>query len=114
MRKSVIAVVAALVGAALLVPASAPAVQLREPESCFAVNPGQPKCSFTATSESSSGTVTGAVGAPGDWVVVIKRGKKKLTLKGPGTPEPTGFEIIEGDKVTATQSGPGWVLVGHD
>ena len=110
MRKALVATIAA---GALLVPATSPAVELDEPESCFAVNPGQPKCSFTATSESSSGTITGAVG-PGDWVVTVVRGKKKITFKGDGTPAPVAFPFEAGDKVTASLSSPGWVLVGHD
>ena len=36
--------------------------------------PAQPTCTFTVTSMSTSGTVTGAVGQ-GDWVVVVKRKK---------------------------------------
>ena len=110
MRK---ALVATIVAGALLVPATSPAVELDEPESCVAVNPGQPTCSFTATSESSSGTVTGAFG-PGDWVVTVVRGKKKIVFKSPGSPEPVSFAFLPGDKVTAKLSSPGWVLVGHD
>ena len=86
-----------------------------DPESCLAMNPAQPKCTFTVTSGSTSGVVTGAVGA-GDWVVVVKRGKTKLTF-GPtaAEPEPVAFTYAEGDKVTATvKSAGGWVLAGHD
>ena len=110
MRKSIIAVVA---GAALLIPAVAPATEVREPESCFAAYGAMPSCSFTVTSESSSGTVTGAVG-PGTWVVVVKRGKKKITIKSPAEPGPVAFPFEVDDKVSATVTGPGWVLVGHD
>lgn len=110
MRKALVATIAA---GALLVPATSPAVELDEPESCFAVNPGQPKCSFTATSESSSGTITGAVG-PGSWVVTVVRGKKKITFKNSADGQPTSFAFKPGDKVTANVKSPGWVLVGHD
>ncbi len=113
MRKAIVATLTATV---MLAPAAAPAVELsREPESCLAFNPGQPSCSFTATSESSSGTITGAVGA-GDWIVVVKRGKKKLKIKpASAQPEPVAFPYQEGDKVTATvKSAGGWVLAGHD
>ena len=112
MRKALVGIVTA---GALLVPSAAPALQttVREPESCFAVNPGQPTCSFTVTSTSSSGTVTGAVG-PGDWVVVVKRGKQKIVIK-PTSPEPVAYPFQEGDKVTATvNAAGGFVLVGHD
>jgi hypothetical protein len=79
------------------------------------MNPAQPKCSFTVTSTSSSGVITGAVGA-GDWIVIVKRGKKKLSIKPAGPePEPVSFSYVEGDKVTATvKSAGGWVLAGHD
>ena len=110
MRKSIVAVIT---GAALLVPATAPAIEVREPESCFAAYGAMPSCSFTATSESSSGTITGAVG-PGTWVVVVTRGKKKITIKSPAQPEPVAFPFEVGDKVKATVTSPGWVLVGHD
>jgi hypothetical protein len=113
MRK---AIVVAMAAASLLaaVPSSAVEVQ-REPESCWAVNPAQPKCTFTVTSDSSSGTVTGAVGA-GEWIVVVKRGKAKLTFGPAGTePGPVSFTYQVGDKVTATvKSAGGWVLAGHD
>lgn len=95
-------------GAAALQPAD-------DPESCQAYNPGQPKCKFTVTSVSTSGTVTGAVGM-GDWVVVVKRGKVKMKF-GPSStdPEPVAFQYEVGDKVTATvKSAPGWVIAGHD
>jgi hypothetical protein len=114
MRK---ALVGSAVAIALLAPTTAGSASLtqNDPESCLAMNPAQPKCSFTVTSTSTSGTVTGAVGA-GDWIVVVKRGKKKLTIKPAGPePEPVAFAYMEGDKVTATvKSAGGWVLAGHD
>ncbi|HWL64441.1 MAG TPA: hypothetical protein VNP73_00555 [Actinomycetota bacterium] len=118
MRKALVGVVAAT---ALFVPTVSPALgsgspttdTAREPESCYAFNPGQPTCSFTVTSTSSSGTVTGAVG-PGDWVVVVKRGKQKIVLK-PTSPEPVAFAYQVGDKVKATvNAAGGFVLAGHD
>ena len=113
MRKVIVAAVAA--GALLVAVPSAAVPAPKEPESCFALNPAQSTCSFTVTSVSSSGTVTGAVGA-GDWIVVVKRGKQKLTIKPPSAePAPVSFAYQEGDKVTATvKSAGGWVLAGHD
>ncbi len=107
------AIIGAALALALLVPAANAARM--EPESCLAVNPGQPTCSITITSESSSGVVTGGVGA-GDWKVVVTRGKKKITFKPPSAePGPVSFPFLPGDKVTATvASAGGWVLVGHD
>ena len=107
--------VAATVAVALLAPSAAPAEIADEPESCLAMNPAQPKCTFTVTTTSTSGTVTGGVGA-GDWVVVVKRGKAKMKF-GPAStePEPVQFAYQAGDKVTATvKSAGGWVLAGHD
>jgi hypothetical protein len=113
MRK---AIIGSVVAVALMAPAPAPAVEdRREPESCQAYNPGQPTCTLTITSDSSSGTVTGAAGF-GDWIVVVKRGKKKFTIAPSSTePEPVSFEYEIGDKVTATvKSTPGFVVAGHD
>ena len=92
-----------------------PALERDDPESCQAVNPGQPTCTFTVTSVSTSGTVTGAVGQ-GDWVVVVKRKKAKMTITPSSTePEPVSFQYVVGDKVTATVTSPGgWVIAGHD
>ena len=87
-----------------------------DPESCQAVNPAQPKCTFTVTTVSTSNTVTGAVGQ-GDWIVVVKRKKEgKLTITPSGTdPEPVAFQYMVGDKVTATAKSAGsWVIAGHD
>ncbi len=104
----------AILGLALAAP-SAPAVDLKDPESCLALDPAQPKCTFTITTASTSQTVTGAVGA-GTWKVLVKRGKQKLTIAPAGTePEPVAFRYEIGDKVTATATGAGsWVLAGHD
>ena len=76
-------------------------------EGCQAFNPGQPTCTFTATRDNVT-PVSGAAGR-GDWVVIVKRGKQKLTYKSPSSGEPTasGFEILEGDKVTAKALTPG-------
>lgn len=98
-----------------LIASGASAIERDDPESCQAINPAQPKCTFTVTSTSTSGTVTGAVGQ-GDWVVVVKRGKVKMKF-GPSTtdPEPVSFNYMVGDKVTATvTSAGGWVIAGHD
>ena len=93
----------------------ASAVERDDPESCQAINPAQPTCTFTVTSMPTSDTVTGAVGQ-GDWVVVVKRKKQKLTIEPAGTePEPVQFQYMVGDKVTATvNSAGGWVIAGHD
>ncbi|MEA2434861.1 MAG: hypothetical protein QOG54_2318 [Actinomycetota bacterium] len=98
-----------------LLTSGASALELDSSESCQAINPAQPKCTLTITSESTSGTVTGAVGQ-GDWIVVVKRGKEKLTIKPTSTdPEPVSFDYVVGDKVTATvKSAGGWVVAGHD
>ena len=111
------AIVGSIVAAALMSPIAAPAgaAQRFEGEACEAVNPGQPKCTVTITSASTSGQVTGAVGA-GEWSVVVKRGKKKIKFGPSGTePEPVSFTYQIGDKVTATvTSAGGWVVAGHD
>ena len=105
----------AVVIAGALIASGAAAVERDDPESCQAINPAQPTCTFTVTSTSTSGTVTGAVGQ-GDWVVVVKRGKVKMKF-GPSSsePEPVQFNYMVGDKVTATvKSAGGWVIAGHD
>ena len=115
MRKLIPAVI--LVGA-LFVPASteaaAPITTQDTEEGCQAFNPGQPKCTFTATH--SGGTpVTGAAGV-GSWTVKVKRGKSVTTLSSPASGEPTAtaFNFAAGDKVTATANTPGSVvIVGH-
>ncbi|HYI45547.1 MAG TPA: hypothetical protein VE174_08850 [Actinomycetota bacterium] len=112
MRKALVATLTA-VGLLVAVPSSAVEVK-KDPEACEAFNPAQPKCTFTVTSDSSSGTVTGAVGA-GEWIVVIKRGKSKIKYASPTEPGPVAFDYEIGDKVTATvKSAGGWVIAGHD
>lgn len=98
-----------------LIASGASAVEHDDPESCQAINPAQPTCTFTVTSMSTSGTVTGAVGQ-GDWVIVVKRKKVKMKFGPAGTdPEPVSFQYMVGDKVTATvTSAGGWVVAGHD
>jgi hypothetical protein len=98
-----------------LIASGASAFERDEPESCQAINPIQPKCTLTITSGSTSGTVTGAVGA-GEWSVVVKRGKTKMKFGPTSTePEPVSFSYEVGDKVTATvKSAGGWVVAGHD
>ncbi len=98
-----------------LLASGASALERDDPESCQAVNPAQPKCTFTVTSVSTSGVITGAVGQ-GDWVVVVKRKKEKFTIEPSSTePEPISFQYMVGDKVTATVNSPGgWVIAGHD
>lgn len=103
MRKLIIA---GLVSAALAVPGAGGAESidgwLDEPvEGCQAFNPGQPTCTFTATRDNET-PVSGAAGR-GSWSVTVQRGKKKMVYKSPSSGEPTatGFEILEGDKVTA-------------
>ena len=100
-----------------LITSGASATGRDDPESCQAVNPAQPTCTFTVTSVSTSGTVTGAVGQ-GDWIVVVKRkGQKgKMTISPSTTePEPVSFAYVVGDKVTATAKSAGsWVVAGHD
>ena len=98
-----------------LIASGASAIGRDDPESCQAINPAQPTCTFTVTSVSTSGTVTGAVGQ-GDWVVVVKRKKVKMRF-GPSStePEPVSFQYMVGDKVTATATSAGsWVVAGHD
>lgn len=98
-----------------LISSGASALERDEPESCQAINPVQPICTFTVTSVSNSGTVTGAVGQ-GDWFVVVKRGKLKMKFAPTSAePEPVSFDYEIGDKVTATvKSAGGWVVAGHD
>ncbi len=112
MRK---ALVGSLLTAALLAPIPAPATGLeRVPEACLAVNPGIPTCTFTVAQNSAAPTPTG-VSAVGDWIVVVKRGKKKITMKSTGAiPDGPEFTFKIGDVVTARAKSPGtYVLVGH-
>ncbi len=109
------AIIGSLLAAALLAPSSAPASgSMRVTEACLAVNPGIPTCTFTVKSESAAPTPTG-VSAKGDWVVVVKRGKKKITMKSTGAfPDGPEFPFKIGDVVTAFANSPGtYVLVGH-
>jgi hypothetical protein len=98
-----------------LIASGASALERDDPESCQAINPIEPKCTFTVTSVSTSGTVTGAVGQ-GDWIVIVKRKKVKFRIVPASTdPEPVAFEYMVGDKVKATvKSAGGWVVAGHD
>jgi hypothetical protein len=107
--------VAFMLVSTVVTPTTSAAVETDDPESCYAVDPAQPKCTFTVTSGSTSGVVTGAFGA-GTWKVLVKRGKQKLSFGPTGAqPQPVSFTYEEGDKVTATATGPGsWVLAGHD
>jgi hypothetical protein len=96
-----------------LVPASA--AEDDQPEGCLAINPVQPKCTFTAT-ENTAGPVSGAAGT-GDWVVKIKRGKKSFSLRSTsvyGEPSSVEFLYKKGDKVTAVASSGGMVVAGGD
>ena len=106
------ATIATLVAAALLIPMSATAA----PEGCGAANPGQKSCSFTVREAATVSEGSGFVGA-GSWKVVIKRGKKTITIRSagfdPSSPART-YSFKKGDKVTATALSPGsWVVAGH-
>lgn len=105
--------VVASISGLIALPAITPTASA-SPESCEAVNPGQPKCSFTVTHETDS-LVQGAAGV-GKWVVKIKRGRQVIKLKSPASGEPTAIEFSyeTGDKVTAVALSPGsGVAVGH-
>ncbi len=118
MRK---AIVASLTVAALALPASAPAQPasapaqdvVKAPEFCVAFNPGQTTCHFEVTTDDTYGN-TGALG-PGEWFVLVKRGKKKIKFKSTGSPDGVAFTYKPGDHVYATVTSPGGVvLAGHD
>lgn len=118
MKKLMVAAVSAALLALPTTGGSAAVVTVdREPEGCQAINPIQPKCTFTVT-ESMEGPIAGAAGY-GTWVVKVKRGKKKVaTIKPPGGyGEPYAEEYLykKGDKVTviAVSSGSG-VTAGGD
>ena len=116
MRRSMIgAVIAVALLASGAGAATSPAAGPDEPESCLALNPVQPKCTFEVTTESTSQTITGAVGQ-GTWKVIVKRGKQKTVIQPTTTdPSPIAFNYEIGDKVTAIAASPGsWVLAGHD
>jgi hypothetical protein len=83
-------------------------------DSCIALNPGQAQCSFTVTQDAAT-PVSGAAGR-GDWVVTIKSGKVKTTLKSPsgGDPTATSFALKAGDKVTAKALSPGSAVIAGD
>ncbi len=113
MRKTIVGSLAAI---ALLTPVTAPANASSQdvPEACLAVNPAVPSCTFTVQSEDSLTGTTG-VSAVGDWVVTVKRGKKKYVFKSTGAiPDGPAFKFKIGDVVTAYAKSPGtYVLVGH-
>jgi hypothetical protein len=91
------------------------AVQARGPDDhCLAMSPAQPQCSFTVAEDATT-PVSGAAGR-GDWVVIIKRGKVKTTLRSPSGGEPTAesFAFIAGDKVTAKALSPGSSVLTGD
>lgn len=96
---------------ALAVPAASEPAPATDAEGCFAMNPAQPKCTYTATADTTGG---GAAGS-GSWVVTIKLGKKTTTVKSPSDGSPSGkqFTIKKGSVVTATAltAGSG-VIVG--
>ena len=106
-----LALVAAAIGL-LLAPAPVSALATRGPmDSCLAVNPGQAQCSFTVTQDATT-PVSGAAGR-GDWIVIIKSGKMKTTLKSPpgGDPTATSYALKAGDKVTAKALSPGSAVI---
>ena len=83
-------------------------------DSCTAVNPAQPQCTFTVT-ETATTPVTGAAGR-GDWVVIVKRGKVKTAIKSPSSGEPTAisYTLVAGDKVTAKALSAGSAVIAGD
>jgi hypothetical protein len=80
------------------------------PEGCEAANPGAPKCTFKVT-HNMTGPVSGVVGV-GDWVVIAKKGKRKVTINSPTYGEPTAEEYLfkKGWRVTAKALSPGSAL----
>lgn len=111
MRKPVVGAVAGVLLVGLL---SLPAVAEREPEGCQVFNPVQPTCKYTVTHVGGS-PVSGFSGM-GTWVAKIKRGKKKITVKSPGSGQPpvVEFAFEEGDVVTLTATSPGsGAIAGH-
>ncbi|MEA2477050.1 MAG: hypothetical protein QOC87_1249 [Actinomycetota bacterium] len=83
-------------------------------DECLAVNPGQAQCSFTVTQDAAT-PVSGAAGR-GSWIVTIKSGKVKTTLKSPSGGDPTAlsYALKAGDKVTAKALTPGSAVVAGD
>ena len=110
MRKLVIG--AAVAG--LVMAPSAVGAHRGPDDRCLAVSPAQPQCSFTVT-ESATTPVTGAAGR-GDWVVIVKRGKVKTSIKSPSSGEPTAisYPLVAGDKVTAKALTPGSAVIAGD
>jgi hypothetical protein len=108
------AIVAASTALLLATPAAVNATSVavnvdREPEGCQAMNPVQPKCTFTSTQD-MEGPVAGAVGY-GTWKVIVKRGKKVAAKITPassyGEPYAEEFLFEKGDKVTVIAISPG-------
>ena len=85
--------------------------QSMPPEGCEAANPGSPTCTLTIT-HNTAGPVSGVAGV-GDWIVIVKKGKKRTKLTSPSSGEPTAqeFLFVKGMKVTATALTPGSALV---
>ena len=85
--------------------------QSMPPEGCEAANPGQPTCTLTIT-HNTAGPVSGVAGS-GDWLVIVKHGKKKVKLRSPSNGDPTAVEhlFVKGDKITAKALTPGSALV---
>lgn len=67
-------------------------------EGCQAMDPLQPKCSYTVTHTSET-PITG-VGGIGDWVVEIERGRKTIRIESPANGQLWMLEIAfkVGDK----------------
>jgi hypothetical protein len=84
--------------------------QSMPPEGCEAVNPGAPTCTLTITHD-TAGPVSGVAGE-GDWVVIVKKGKKKTKLTSPSSGDATAqeFLFVKGMKVTAKALSPGSAL----
>ena len=95
---------------AVLLLGSVPAQSI-PPEGCEAANPGAPTCTLTIT-HNTTGPVSGVAGV-GDWVVIVKKGKKKTKMTSPSSGEPTAVEFlfVTGMKVTAKALTPGSALV---
>jgi hypothetical protein len=95
----------------VLLPIGVQAGERRAPEGCEAMNPAQSTCSFTVL-EDMEGPVAGVAGR-GDWLVKVKRGKKRIKIKSPAGGAPTAVEFLyqQGDKVTAIALSPGSSLV---
>lgn len=104
------AAIGALAAALMVVPAGiAGSAGIDAPESCEAINPVQPTCTFTAEGVDTFGGVAGS----GSWIVKVKVGKRTTTYKSPASGEPTGeqFMIPAGAKVTATATAAGSSLI---